>query len=316
MRRFKNILAVIDHGKPLDSAIDHALDLARRNDAAITIMETSDRLPEDILLSLEGGGGRRIMEEFEERRRAKLMESAHLWEDLEPTLLFPSGKPFLDIVQRVIDAGHDLVVKAADPPPTGSSRLFGSVDMHLVRKCPGAVWLHKPGEDTQIRRILACIDLSSDDVLRNQLNTAVMEMATSLARDEGSGVDAAYAWWLPYESTLRDGIWLGSERGSVDDLMTSRRIEAEASLKAFVGKFESPDLPITCRFLNGDPRAMLPKLCHTMGYDLIVMGTITKIGLPGYFIGETAETVLGEASVPVLAVKPEGWVSPVAMTAD
>lgn len=77
MRRFMNILAVIEHGKPPGSATDHALKLARRNDGEITIMETFEQLPEDVLLSLEGGSGRHIMKEFEDRRRARLDEFAH-----------------------------------------------------------------------------------------------------------------------------------------------------------------------------------------------------------------------------------------------
>ena len=162
MRRFRNVLAVIEHGKPLGNATDHAINLARRNGAGLTIMETFEQLPEDILLSLEGGSGRRIMKEFDERRRARLAESAPRWSGLDPTLLFPAGKPFHEIVRRVIDAEHDLFVKAAEPPPTASTRLFGSVDMHLIRKCPSAVWPHKPGGDGGIRSILACVDLDTE----------------------------------------------------------------------------------------------------------------------------------------------------------
>lgn len=56
---------------------------------------------------------------------------------------------------------------------------------------------------------------------------------------------------------------------------------------------------------------MLPKFCRETDYDLIVLGTVTNVGLPGYFIGETAETLLSELSASVLAVKPEGWISPI-----
>ena len=45
--------------------------------------------------------------------------------------------------------------------------------------------------------------------------------------------------------------------------------------------------------------------------DLIVMGTIVHSGVEGLLLGSTAEKVLGEAEVSVLAVKPEGFVSPI-----
>ena len=312
MRRFKNILAVVEHGEPLGNEIEHAMNLARRNGAAITVMETCHTLPEEVLLSLEGGDGRRIMKEFEDRRRARLAEAVSRCKDLHPTLLFPSGKPFLDIVWRVMEVGHDLVVKAAESPASGSSRLFGSVDMHLVRKCPSAVWLHKPGGDGKIRRILACVDLDTDDVLRQRLNIAIMEMATSLAREENSSVSATYAWWLPFETTLRGSVWLDAGRDSVDELVATRRTEAEARFSDFVGRFEASDITIEGHFLAGDSRAELPRLCREGSYDLVVMGTVTNTRLPGYVIGETAETLLGEISASVLTVKPEGWVSPLA----
>ena len=256
------------------------------------------------------------MKEFENRRRARLTEFASRWKGLDPTLLLTTGKPFLEIIRRVMEAGHDLVVKAAEAPPGGSSRLFGSVDMHLVRKCPSAVWLHRPSGDGRVRRILACVDLDTDDALRQRLNTAIMEMATSFAREANSSVDAAYAWWLPFESTLRDSIWLGAGKDSVDEIVATRRTEAEAHFSDFVRRFDAPDLAITTHFLKSDPRAALPKFCRETDYDLIVMGTVTNVRIPGYFIGETAETLLGEVSASVLTVKPEGWISPIATSGE
>jgi nucleotide-binding universal stress UspA family protein len=45
--------------------------------------------------------------------------------------------------------------------------------------------------------------------------------------------------------------------------------------------------------------------------DLIVMGTVARTGLGGLLIGNTAESVLQRVDCSVLAVKPEGFVSPV-----
>jgi universal stress protein E len=45
--------------------------------------------------------------------------------------------------------------------------------------------------------------------------------------------------------------------------------------------------------------------------NLLVMGTIGRIGLPGFFIGNTAEDVLNVVRCSVLAVKPHGFQSPV-----
>ena len=41
------------------------------------------------------------------------------------------------------------------------------------------------------------------------------------------------------------------------------------------------------------------------------MGTVSRTGLPGLFMGNTAETILQSVSCSVLVVKPEGFGTPV-----
>ena len=45
--------------------------------------------------------------------------------------------------------------------------------------------------------------------------------------------------------------------------------------------------------------------------DQVVMGTVCRTGLAGFFIGNTAESVLQQVNCSVLVLKPEGFVSPV-----
>lgn len=42
-----------------------------------------------------------------------------------------------------------------------------------------------------------------------------------------------------------------------------------------------------------------------------IMGTVGRTGIPGFLIGNTAETVLRQVACSVLAVKPTGFVTPV-----
>ena len=43
------------------------------------------------------------------------------------------------------------------------------------------------------------------------------------------------------------------------------------------------------------------------------MGTLCRTGIAGFFIGNTAETVLADVHCSVLTVKPQGFVTPVAL---
>jgi len=47
--------------------------------------------------------------------------------------------------------------------------------------------------------------------------------------------------------------------------------------------------------------------------DLIVMGTLSRTGIPGYFIGNTSESILSQVNCSVLTMKPPGFVSPVTL---
>jgi hypothetical protein len=46
------------------------------------------------------------------------------------------GKTFLEIIRQVLRNEHDLVIKCVDLSSSFKETLFGSTDMHLMRKCP------------------------------------------------------------------------------------------------------------------------------------------------------------------------------------
>ena len=69
-------------------------------------------------------------------------------------------------------------------------------------------------------------------------------------------------------------------------------------------------------FMGGRPQPAESALINTFATmqqaDLIIMGTLGRAGIPGLIIGNTAEDVIQETRTAVLAVKPDGIVSPVA----
>ena len=69
-------------------------------------------------------------------------------------------------------------------------------------------------------------------------------------------------------------------------------------------------LNIQRHMLKGDASDLIPRLALRKGIDVIVMGTVCRAGVPGLFIGNTAEKVLRHVSCSVLTIKPEGFVSP------
>jgi nucleotide-binding universal stress UspA family protein len=61
----------------------------------------------------------------------------------------------------------------------------------------------------------------------------------------------------------------------------------------------------------GSGQREIPALVKELKIDLVVMGTVSRTGIPGFIIGNTAETILDQLQCSVLVIKPSGFVSPV-----
>ena len=69
----------------------------------------------------------------------------------------------MEIIREVLRNERDLVIKSADGDTDAVDRLFGTTDLHLLRKCPCPVWLIKSTESTVIGRVMACVDFDDLD---------------------------------------------------------------------------------------------------------------------------------------------------------
>lgn len=63
--------------------------------------------------------------------------------------------------------------------------------------------------------------------------------------------------------------------------------------------------------LEGSPRQDIPAISKEIKADLVVMCTVARTGISGFFMGNTAETILNQLDCSVLAIKPQGFVTPV-----
>ena len=59
-----------------------------------------------------------------------------------------------------------------------------------------------------------------------------------------------------------------------------------------------------------DVSRAIVSLAKSKKVDLLVMGTVSRTGVAGLIIGNTAEKVLNKVDCSVLTVKPEGFVTP------
>jgi universal stress protein E len=61
----------------------------------------------------------------------------------------------------------------------------------------------------------------------------------------------------------------------------------------------------------GLPEDVIPKYAQQLDAELVVLGTVGRQGISAALIGNTAEHVIDKLNCDVLAIKPDGFVSPV-----
>lgn len=62
---------------------------------------------------------------------------------------------------------------------------------------------------------------------------------------------------------------------------------------------------------KGAATKVIPETAKELQADVLVMGTLARRGIAGLLIGNTAETILEQVQCSVLAVKPDGFASPI-----
>ena len=228
------------------------------------------------------------------------------------------GTPFLEVVRLVLRHDHDLVMTTAQRRSSLRDRVLGSTTMHLMRKCPCPVWVVKTSQPDWHKRILAAVDPSPDDRERHALNVKIMDLATSLARVEQRELVVLHAWGFVMEHSLKRGRVGPSDQ--VDRWISGARHQHRQRLVELLKPYDlGNDLEMPraeVYLLKGEPGQLVPEVAAARAVELIVMGTVSRSGVSGLLIGNTAEKILGQVDCAVLAVKPDGFVTPVRLDED
>jgi len=322
MKRFKDILCVVARGAEHKPALERAVTLAENNQASLTVIAVAERVAAGI--GMPDGGPisadlQAALVSVHEQELESLIEPYRQRIKMQARVLV--GTLFLEIIREVLRDGRDLVIKTAETWDW-QDRFFGSDDMHLLRKCPCPVWLVKPEALKTHRRILAAVDV--DDVyppremeLRRTLNLQLFEMASSLALAEFAELHIVHAWDAIGEGIMH-GAFMKTPEEEIMAHVEQERLHHAANLDTLIHEVAERDaldyLKPRTHLVKGWARREIPALAKEIEADLVVMGTVARTGVPGFIVGNTAETILNQIDCSVLAIKPPGFETPVTLT--
>lgn len=307
MRRFRHILYLAGDGERPRGPFLRAVELARTNEARLTVVAVLPRTESE--MDMEFGVAAPqvdavLSRETREELEAFTEAASGAGVGVEAELL--RGTPFFAVVQRVLRDGHDLVIKTAEADRSLRARFFGSTDQHLLRKCPCPVWLLDPAHDREIRVVLSAVDVT---IPHNPLDAKVVQLGSSLAAREGAEFHLVHGWSIYGESVLRSPR-SGLSRSRLNELLKERWTERNERLEALVEQ-HAGGVDTQVHLEKGDATPVITSVARGVRADVLVMGTVSRSGVPGLLIGNTAESVLGSVRCSVLTVKPEDFETPV-----
>jgi nucleotide-binding universal stress UspA family protein len=324
MKRFKDILCVVEAGKRCASVLRRAVALAEGNQGNLTLVDVAPRVTAAAGMP-EGGPISARLQMALNAEHARELEA--LVEPYRQRLTIQCkvlvGTPYLEVIREVLREGRDLVIKAPEDP-SWLALLFGSDDMHLLRKCPCPIWFIKCRAPKAYRRVLAAVDLgdgypAEESQARQSLSRRILEVAGSMALTEFAELHVVHAWEAIGEGIMRSGS-IGMREEEVIAYVEAVRRRHQSSLDALLREAEGAMGPDALAYLKpqehllrGSPSREIPALAKRLEADLVVMGTVGRSGIPGLLMGNTAETILYQLDCSVLAIKPPGFVSPVAV---
>ena len=304
MSQFKKILCYAEPVEQSAAALMRAVEVARAHGAKVSLISQVEEIPISIA-SIQDG--------FVKLRQSALKELVKSTDttgvEVE-SIVQIAYNGTIDLIKVVIDRNYDLVVKAADSAGRTKSMVFGSNDQQLLRKCPSPVWIVKAHKTPRFERILMAVDVDPNEKENAELNNTIAELAISLAEQYGSELHIVHAWTFSGENKLRNS---GYEKlaGYIDQALKEIKTNHQEWLDNFLQSGVLKEKAYTLHFEKGEPEDVISGIVNKYDIGLTVMGTVARTGIPGFFIGNTAEEILSAIDCSVLAVKPGSFSTPV-----
>ncbi|WP_034914927.1 universal stress protein UspE [Erwinia sp. 9145] len=313
MAKYQNVLVAIDPQQDDQPALRRAVYLNQRLGGRITAFlpiydfsyEMTTLLSPDERTTMRKGVVSQRTEWIREQAQAYL--SAGVSIDIKVVW---HNRPFEAIIQEVLHGGYDLVLKMAHQQDKLQAVVFTPTDWHLLRKCPCPVWMVKDQPWPEGGRAVVAVNLASEEPHHDPLNTKLVKETIELA-EMVNNTEVHLVGAYPV-TPINIAIELPDFDPSVyNDAIRGQHLLA---MKALRQKF-SIDEKYT-HVDKGLPEEVIPGLAEHLDAGVVVLGTIGRTGLSAAFLGNTAEQVIDHLRCDLLAIKPDGFVSPIALDND
>jgi nucleotide-binding universal stress UspA family protein len=304
---YRRILVATDLSPASVAALHQAVWVARESGGRISLVHVLPDMRQgmhnasiDAKLDLLYGEGERFYNELrgdaEQQLRSMIEAAAATDVEIRPKILL--GKPIVEICRAAGQLECDLVMAGTRGLSEWEAFFIGGTARRLIRNCAAPVWVVKPQHAGKPKAVLAATDFSEISRRAVQAGMAIAADASAnfhlLHVIDSNDVPENVVAIIPEGSSLRQ---------EINDAAKHRFNEFVASLRA-TSKIQ-PHLSW------GTPWQEINRLASSLHVDLITIGTVGRSGIPGLFLGNTAEKVLNHCDCSILTLKPPGFESPI-----
>jgi len=307
MKQIRNILLAIDGKYQRQALVAEVAAVAENTGAQVTLLGILD-IPSGVQTAdAETADLRQWMKE-DRLEEIKDISSEFVKRGIQVTVKQANGKPYLEIIREAQKENYDLIMKPAASETGIKDVLFGGTDLQLFRLCPYPVWVFKPTFSGRLNNIMIAVDLLPSDPEKSALADTVLQWGKYISQLFDARLHVIHAWELYGELTLRGRSILAN---TVDRLVLKEEQAHRQWLKEALERNGITQKDVHLHLHKGEAKKLIPIMTKTLDIDLLVMGTVGRTGIPGFFIGNTADSVLRQVGCSVLAIKPQGFITPV-----
>ena len=298
------VLVVIDPTASAHPSIERAAWLARHEPAQIELF-ISDHAPQ---AAQSRTGTADVRASAVERHRIRLEQLAQPLraEGIAVAVDARWDYPLHDsIVRKTVDSGADLVIKDTHYHSVLKRSIFSNTDWSLIRNCGATLWLVKPRPPGHRPCFVAAVDPLHEHDKPAGLDNRILTTARALGGALNGDVHVFHAFDVAAAIAIATDAMSMPIALPLNELTDAIRAEHTEAVARLCKQHGVP--PERTHVHQGGTRQLLLTLTEQLRADAVIMGAVSRSGLKGLFLGNTAEDVLDRLHCDLVIVKPEGF---------
>jgi universal stress protein E len=303
----KRVLVVVDPTATSHPSIERAAWLARHTPTHIELF-ISDYAPHLVDSRSHGAAARDARAAVLERHRKRLehlaapLRGSGLAVDIDTRWEYPL---YDSIVRKAEESAADIVIKDTHFHPAVKRAIFSNTDWSLIRNCAATLWLVKPRPPGQKPCFVAAVDPLHERDKPAELDKRILATARALSGALNGEVHVFHAFDVAVALAVSTDAMTMPIALPINDLTDAMRAEHTGAVERLCAEHGVP--ASNMHVLQGGTRQQLLALTEQLRADAVVMGAISRSGLKGLFLGNTAEDVLDRLHCDLVIVKPAGF---------